>query len=80
MFLLAGCSACRKKDEAAIEVDDKGSVAVNPTAAADAEFLDAELTAMLHLDLGITEVYVYKGIAQVSDDNSMAAGKFFPRL
>ena len=39
VLFLAGCGACRKKNEPAIEVNDDGSVVVNPTAAADAEFM-----------------------------------------
>ena len=39
LFFISGCSACKKKNEPAIEVNDDGSVEVNPTAAADAEFL-----------------------------------------
>ncbi len=39
ILLLAGCSACGGKNKPAIEVNDDGSVEVNPTAAAESEFL-----------------------------------------
>jgi len=39
LFVISGCGTCRKKNKPAIDVNEDGSVVVNPTAAAQTEFL-----------------------------------------